>query len=81
MWKLKGLIVTLILPGRWQGDPAHHLQGAGSSCKNKISGLGDNIGTSARISILQRKANEIFLGHRVTLAGLHHVTRGGASVV
>lgn len=74
MWKLKGLVVTHILPGWWQGDPAHHLQGAGSSCKNKIWGLGD---TSARISILQRKAIEIFLGHRVTLAGLHLVTLGG----
>lgn len=77
MWKLQGLVVTHILPGWWQGDPAHHLQGAGSSCKNKIWGIGDNTGTSARISIIQRKAIEIFLGHRVTLAGLHLVTLGG----
>lgn len=54
-----------------------HLQGAGSSCKNKIWDLADNIGTSARISILQSKTNEIFLEHRVTLKGLHHVTLGG----
>lgn len=42
--------------------------------KDEISGLEDSIGTSARISILQNKAdNKIFLGHRTILTWLRSI--------